>query len=96
MRSKSSIQGVCTEYERLLTKSDAALTTWANTSAGISARQGSDTHNHDHLQALQRDFLKVWELLEDHKRDCEVCQVTSIHGTLHSMTDGGLRQQLYH
>jgi hypothetical protein len=96
MTNQSSIQGACTEYERLLTKSDAALTTWANTRAGISARLGSDTHIHDHLQALQRDFLKVWELLEDHKRHCEVCQVASIQGTVHSVTDGGLRQQLYH
>jgi len=96
MRNQSSIQVVCAEYERLLTKSNAALKSWANTRAGISGPQGSDTHNHDHLRALQRDFLRVWELLEDHKRDCEICRVTSIHKTVHSLTDRSLPQQLYH
>jgi hypothetical protein len=96
MRNHSSIQVVCVEYERMLTKSQATLTSWANASTEISGCRGKDIYNRTRLRALQRDFLKVWGLLQNHKRDCEVCQVTSIFKTVHSVTDGDLCQQLYH
>lgn len=93
MRNRSSIQVVCAEYERLLTESQVALTRWANTRAGISGRRGRDTYND--LRTLQEDFLKAWALLQDHKRDCEVCQVMSINEAVHSATDTGSLHQLY-
>ena len=81
MRNQSSIQVVCAEYERILTKSQAALTSWIKARAELSGRRKRDICNHIELRALQLDFLKVWGLLQDHKRDCKVCQITSIYET---------------
>jgi len=95
MSNRSSIEVVCAEYERTLTKCQSALTNWANTRAEISGR-GRDIYNYNHLRALRGDFLKLWQSLQEYKRDCDVCQVASSNETVHWVTDGGLRQQLFH
>jgi len=51
------------------------LTSWAYERAEISGHRGRD--GYDELRTLQRDFLKAWALLQNHKRDCEVCQIIS-------------------
>jgi hypothetical protein len=75
MRNQSSVQVVCTEYRWLLAESQLALTSWANERAEISGCRGRDIYNE--LRTLQWGFLKAWALLQNHKRDCEVCQVIS-------------------
>jgi hypothetical protein len=98
MRNQSSIQVVCAEYEGLLNESQVALTSWANERADISVRQERDIYS-EH-RALKADFLKAWALLQDHKRDCEVCQVISTFSTVervHAGTDEDQVQSLiYH
>jgi hypothetical protein len=95
MSNQSSVQVVCAEYEGLLTESQLALTSWANERAEISARRGRDIYNE--LRTLQGDFLKAWALLQDHKHDCEVCQVISTIGYVHDGTDeDNVRHLVYH
>jgi hypothetical protein len=77
MGNQSLVQVVCAEYERLLDESQAALTSWAYERAEISGHRGRDVY-YD-LRTLQRDFLKAWALLQNHKRDCEVCQIIDDH-----------------
>lgn len=95
MRNQSSVQVVCAKYEGLLGKSRVALTNWANERAGISGRRGRDLRNE--FRTLQGDFLKAWALLQDHKRDCEVCRVLSTVERVHAGTDEDKVQPLiYH
>jgi hypothetical protein len=84
MGNQSSVQVVCAEYEGLFNKSQVALTSWAYERAEISRHRGRDVN--DKLRTLQRDFLKAWELLQNHKRDCEVCQVISTIEHVHAGT----------
>jgi hypothetical protein len=84
MGNQSSVQVVCAEYEGLLNESQVALTSWAYERAEISGHRGRDVN--DKLRTLQRDFLKAWALLQNHKRDCEVCQVISAIEHVHAGT----------
>jgi len=77
MGNQPSVQVVCAAYEGLLNESQVALTSWAYECAEISGHRGGDVY--DELRTLQRDFLKAWALLQNHKRDCEVCQIISTH-----------------
>jgi hypothetical protein len=79
MGNQSLIQVVCAEYEGLFNESQIALTTWAYERAEISGHRGK-------LRTLQRDFVKAWALLQNHKRDCEVCQVISTIEQVHAGT----------
>jgi hypothetical protein len=74
MRNRSSVQVVCAEYDGLLKKSQVALTNWNKGRAEISGRRGRDVYNE--LRTLQANFLKAWALLQYHKRDSDVCQVS--------------------
>jgi hypothetical protein len=95
MRNQSSVQVACREYEGLLNESQVTLASWADKRAEISGRRGRDICNE--LRTLQGDFLKAWALLQNHKRDCEVCQVISTMERVHDRTDEGQAQQLtYH
>jgi hypothetical protein len=85
MRNPSSVSVVCAEYEGLLNESQVALTSWANERVGISGGRGRDTYIE--LRTLQWDFLKAWALLQNHKRDCEVCQVISTNEHVHAGAD---------
>ena|ERR1700730_3330945 len=73
MRNQSSVQAGCAEYEGLLNEPQVALTSWATERAEISDRRGRGIYHE--LRLLQGNFLKAWALLQDHKRDCEMCQV---------------------
>jgi len=75
MRNQSSVQVVCAEYQGLLNESQVAFSNWAYERVEISGRRGRDVYNE--LRTLQGDFLKAWALLQNHKCDCEVCQVIS-------------------
>jgi hypothetical protein len=85
MRNPSSVSVVCEEYEGLLNESQVALTSWANERVEVSGRRGRDMYIE--LRTLQWDFLKAWTLLQDHKRDCEVCQVISALEHVHAGAD---------
>jgi len=84
MGNQSPVQAVCAEYEGLFNESQVALTSWADERAEISGHRGRDVN--DKLRTLQRDFLKAWALLQNHKRDCEVCQVISTTEHVHAGT----------
>jgi len=95
MRNPSSVSVVCVEYEGLLNESQVALTSWANERVEISGRRGRDQYIE--LRTLQLDFLKAWALLQNHKRDCEVCQVISTVEHVHAGTEEDKVQSLiYH
>jgi hypothetical protein len=95
MRNQLSVQVVCAEYEGLLKESEVALTSWANERAEISSHRGRGLYNE--LRTLQGDFLRAWALLQDHKRDCEVCQVVSMFERVHAGTDEDTVQHvIYH
>jgi hypothetical protein len=74
MKIQSSIQVVCAEYERLLKKSEVALTNWnkGRTEIHNSGRRGRDADNE--LRALQGNFARAWALVQCHENDCELCQ----------------------
>ena len=82
MGNQSPVQVVCTEYEGLLNESQVALTSWAYELAEISGHRGRNVN--DELRTLQRDFLKAWALLQNHKRDCEFCQIIFTIEQLHA------------
>jgi hypothetical protein len=95
MRDHSSVSVSCAEYEGLLNESQVALTSWANERVEISGGRGRDVYSG--LRTLQWDFLKAWALLQNHKRDCEVCQVISTIEHVHAGTDEDKVQRLiYH
>ncbi len=75
MGNQSLVQVVCAEYEGLFNESQVALNSWAYERAEISGHRERGVN--DKLRTLQRDFLKAWALLQNHKRDCEVCQIIS-------------------
>jgi succinate dehydrogenase flavin-adding protein (antitoxin of CptAB toxin-antitoxin module) len=75
MMTYSSVQVVCVEYEGLLNESEVALARWANKRAEIPDRRERDIPNE--LQTLQGDFLRLWGMLQNHRRDCKVCHVLS-------------------
>jgi len=84
MGNQSLVQVVCAGYEGLFNESQVALNSWAYERAEISGHRERDVN--DKLRTLQRDFLKAWALLLNHKRDCEVCQVISTIEDVHAET----------
>jgi hypothetical protein len=78
MRTKSGVQVLCEEYQRLLKECQIALTEWNKGRAEIhnSGRRGRDTDNE--LRTLQANFAKAWAVLQYHEQDCEICQRVSI------------------
>jgi hypothetical protein len=74
---------ICTEYEKLLKGSQAALTNWSKGRTEIH-RPG---HRGNYVPRKLQDYAKSWSLLQDHCHDCEVCRLVSEITSLHSEGD---------
>jgi hypothetical protein len=96
MRSQSSVQVVCAEYDGLLKDSQVALTNWnkGRTEINNSGRRGREADNE--LRALQANFARAWALLQCHENDCEVCQSISNKVAVQSGIDTSRLYQLCH
>jgi len=68
----------CEDYEVLLKKSHAALAAWTDGRAEIrrSGRKGRFADNE--LRLLQANFAKAYHELQNHARDCGVCQMPTL------------------
>ena len=74
---------ICTEYEKLLKGSQAALTNWSDGRAEIHRL----SHRGNYVPRKLQDYAKSWTLLQDHCHECEVCRLVSEIKGLHSEPD---------
>jgi hypothetical protein len=65
---------VCTEYRRLLTESQQALGEFNAHLAGVLSSGGSGKEWDDELRKRQAKYAKAYRHLQNHARDCELCQ----------------------
>jgi hypothetical protein len=84
MGNRSTIKAsICTEYEKLLKGSQAALTNWSKGRAEIHPPD----YRGNYVPRKLQHYAKSWTLLQDHGHECEVCRLVSEIKGLHSEGD---------
>ncbi len=73
-RQSSSETEICEEYQRLLEECENALKTWKahRDEFRFRSREAGDK-----LLRLQANYARAYSLLQNHKRDCAVCQLVA-------------------
>jgi hypothetical protein len=86
----------CQEYEELLKKSHAALAAWTEGRAeiGRSGRKGRAIDNE--LRMLQANFAKAYNALQNHARDCGVCQMPTLVHSGYDASSTAYLHSLHH
>jgi hypothetical protein len=65
---------VCTSYETLLEKCQAACQIWNEQRAEIRESGRSGKKVDDELRRLQANYAKAYSVLRNHVHSCETCQ----------------------
>jgi len=68
---------VCTEYEKVLKESHQALAEFNEHLAGVLTIGGGGKKWDDQLRKRQAKYAKAYCNLQDHARNCELCDVVS-------------------
>lgn len=68
---------VCSDYERLLVKCQAAFQNWSEHRQEICDTHLSGKVVGNELLRLQADYAKAYSVLDRHIHDCVLCQLVS-------------------
>jgi hypothetical protein len=77
MNEQISISTVCDEYQRLLEESQRALQIWNDHRAEFCQFRFIGREAGDELLRLQAKYAQAYTVLQNHERDCSVCQLAS-------------------
>jgi hypothetical protein len=68
---------VCNEYQRLLGESQGALEIWEEHRAEFCQFRFIGREAGDELLRLQAKYARAYALLQNHERNCSLCQLES-------------------
>lgn len=78
MSRQSSIEPqLCTERQRLLEECEKALKIWDEHRAEFCEFRSISREAGDELLSLQAKYARAYTVLQNHKRNCSVCQLVS-------------------
>jgi hypothetical protein len=78
MSRPSSVEArVCAEHQRLLEECEKALRIWDERRAEFCQFRFIEKAAGDQLLLLQTKYARAYTVLENHKRNCTVCQSTA-------------------
>src|ERR1700752_3181465 len=68
---------ICSEYQRLLEESQRALETWNEHRAEFCQFRFIEREAGHELLRLQAKYARAYTLLQNHERNCSLCQLAS-------------------
>src|SRR5712692_1165655 len=68
---------VCSEYQRLLEESQSALEIWNEHRAEFCQFRFIGREAGDELLRLQAKYARAYTVLQNHERNCSLCQLVS-------------------
>jgi hypothetical protein len=68
---------ICSEYQRLLEESQRALEIWNEHRAEVYQSRLSGKEAGDELLRLQAKYARAYTVLQNHERNCSLCQLES-------------------
>ncbi len=68
---------ICSEYQRLLEESQGALETWNEHRAEFCQFRFIGREAGDELLRLQAKYARAYTVLQNHERNCSLCQLAS-------------------
>jgi hypothetical protein len=68
---------ICSKYQRLLEESQRDLEIWNEHRAVALNSRVIKKEAGDELQSLQAKFAKAYTVLQNHERNCSLCQLVS-------------------
>ena len=71
---------ICSEYQRLLEESQRALEIWSEHRAEFCQFRFIEREAGDELLRLQAKYARAYTVLQNHERNCSLCQLASIEG----------------
>jgi hypothetical protein len=78
MRKQLSVNtSVCSEYQRLLEESQRALEIWNEHRAEFCQFHFIEREAGDELLRLQAKYARAYTMLQNHERNCPLCQFVS-------------------
>ena len=69
---------ICSEYQRLLEESQKALEIWNEHRAEFCQFRFIGIEAGDELLRLQAKYARAYTVLQNHERNCSLCQLASI------------------
>jgi hypothetical protein len=68
---------ICSEYQRLLEESQSALEIWGEHRAEFCQFRFIGRQAGDELLRLQAKYARAYTVLQNHERNCSLCQLVS-------------------
>lgn len=68
---------ICREYQRLLEESQRALEIWNEHRAEVCQSRLNGKEAGDELLRLQAKYARAYTVLQNHERNCSLCQLVS-------------------
>ncbi len=78
MSNQVSVEtAICTEHQKLLAECQRALETWNEHRAEFCQYRFIRREAGDELQRLQAKYARAYTVLQNHERNCSLCQLGS-------------------
>ena len=81
MNNQISVEtAVCPEHQRLLAECQSALEIWNEHRAEFCQFRFIEREAGDELLRLHEKYARAYTVLQNHERNCSLCQLASIEG----------------